>query len=758
MNEYQFEEQEFQIDIKDYWRVILKRKYLIIGIILTVMSITIIRTLTMPRLYTSEAQIQIESDRIRIVEDITTQSRVTRDEFYNTQLKLLLSKSLFRDVAERLSESDLIQLGYEPGTFAEKTGVEKVKIVAGKLSDDCCSISPVRDTQLVNIQYTVLNPELAAKLANFHAEEFIEGNIRKKYETTAAASAFITDQIQTLQQQIQIDEQTLQKYIKQQEIIKAPNQETITLSNLQKLNNALMDAVTERIAKESRYQMVINAQPDTLDEVQNDSLIQRLKAEFSELDNQYELMSQRFQPDWPELQRIKADMEQTSKRMDTEIRKVASRVITTAHLEYENATSKELEFRKRLEEQRNRAQDQEDLFTKYNSLRMKIDNKKKIMAELLMKESETEVSARLKGLKTSNIWTVETAEPYLSPSSPRPKRNLLIGLMIGFVISIGFAFFLEYLDNTVKSADEVERYLNLPFLGFIPSLTQGNIIHSARLLNGGSNGNNNASVPVSISNTLDFISFSKPKSVISESYKTIRTSILLSSDTFNVCKILVTSSQPKEGKSTTAINLAITLTQLDKKVVIIDADMRNPRIHKSFNLDNTSGLSDFLKDTLDPSQLIKRCEIPNLGVITSGHRPTNPSELLSSKKMVELLDKLSSNFDHVVIDSPPILAVTDALIISKMVDSTVIIVHGGVTSREAVVAARDRMHAINAHIQGVVINNVDTSKNSYYYYYYPYKYGKYGYGYTYGFENDGEEEVVEPEVKLLVRNNKSQKK
>ncbi|MFC1849121.1 GumC family protein [candidate division CSSED10-310 bacterium] len=692
------EEQDFQFEIREYLRVILKRKLLILAVIMLVMIITLIRSFTQQNLYTSKAEIQIESNHLQIVNDIT---QGTNRNFYNTQYRLLLSKAILKDVLKKMGSRHQLTLGnlYQ-----------------------YCRISPVSETQLVNIIYTAPNAQLASQLANIHAQVFIDSHLRKRYEATTIASRFIAEQVQAVQHDIQEDEKKLLEYLRSQEIIRVPKQESMTLAKLQRFDSSLTEAEADRIKKETHYQRLLDNLPETLPEVQANPSVQKLKTEYAELEKKYQSLSQRFQPDWPELKRLKTELDNTKLLQEKEIKKVASAVIKSAQLAYENALERELELRKLLSDQKQKTQNFEVVINQYNALKMRIDNKKKLVSDLMIKESEAEVSARMKEERTSNIWIVEKAEPSFTPSFPNHRKNLSMGLLIGVILGLGVAFLLEYLDSTVKSAEVVERYLKLPFLGFIPSFPdEDGISDPARLLSGKMTPNKKDGEPQEIS--LDLITLHHPKLPISEAYKNIRTSILLSSDNFSPRKILVTSSQPKEGKTTTAINLAVTLTQLDKKVVIIDADMRNPRIHKAFSLINSYGLSNFLTNNLDPKLLIKKCKVNNLGIITSGPRPSNPSELLSSAKMLQLIEKLSVTFDHVIIDSPPLLAVADALIIGKQVESTILIINADITSRETVAKARDRLFSVNVKIQGVVLNNVDTSKNSYYYYYYyPYKY------------------------------------
>lgn len=693
MNDFIEDDQEFQLDLKEYLRIILKRKKIIAFIVFSCVLFAGLRTFTKPNLYTARSQIHLDMTDLRIVDKLERVNFHTTYELVtNTQIRLLGSTPILSAVAEKL-------------------GMKQI--------DANFNIVPVQDTELIDIVYTAADPVLAAKLANAHAEVFIDYSIRKKYETTAAASDFITEQIQTVQNEIISIENQLQDYIESKEIIKVNNEESMNLSRLSMLNSSLTQAETERMNLESRYKTMLNSPPESLPEVQQNSLIMTLKKEYSDLETTYQAMSKRFQSDWPELKRVKTDMEETKNTLNQEINRVALQVTTNSRIEYQDALQKETELRKRYHEERTKTQDMEKKYVEYNALKIKLDNKKRLLSELLMKESETEVTARLQGLKTSYIRIVEQAVPNYMPSYPRHQRTLLIGLLFGLVFGFGAAFGLEFLDNRFTSDKEVEQILNIPFLGFVPLVPT---MKNSQKING--NGiNKKVKSPRDINTQIALVVKNEPKSPLAEVFKSIRTSILFSSDNGSPKIVLITSSQPKEGKTTSAVNLAISMQMLDKKVVIVDADMRNPQLHKYFNLDNSYGLSKFLQNNVDKGKLLQPSGLKDLFVITSGPRPQNPSELLSSSHMIHLIDKLKENFDFIVIDSPPVIAVTDSIIISRLVDSVVLIINSDKTPKEMAIRARDKLLSVNSPLQGAVLNFADTSKNSYYqYYYYRYDY------------------------------------
>jgi len=338
----------------------------------------------------------------------------------------------------------------------------------------------------------------------------------------------------------------------------------------------------------------------------------------------------------------------------------------------------------------------------YNILKREADTNKELYKGLLQRMKEAGVSA---GLTVSNIQVVDQAEIPTGSYKPNKKLNLLLAAVVGLFLGIGLAFFFEYLDNTVKSPEDVEQLIRLPSFGMVPEISYERKKRLAK-----------ASYPV------ELVTHGHPKSILSEAYRNIRTSILLSFSEKPPKKIVITSPNPSEGKTTTVINTAIALSQTGAQVLIIDGDMRHPRIHKIFNEENGAGLSNFLSGNSPLDSIIKKTEVPNLYYIPSGPIPPNPSELIGSKLFKVMMDSLGKKFDHIVLDSPPALGFADSVILSTTVDGVILVVLGGKTPRETLQRAKEVLHQVNAKILGVVINRVDIHRSGYGYYYYRYHY------------------------------------
>jgi capsular exopolysaccharide synthesis family protein len=424
-----------------------------------------------------------------------------------------------------------------------------------------------------------------------------------------------------------------------------------------------------------------------------------LKQAYIQLEAQYMKLSDTFKPEYPEMVRLKNQMQSIQRRMDAEI----NRIIAGIKNDYESSLRRESLIRQAFDQQKAKVMHMKEQGIQYNILKREADTNKELYKGLLQRMKEAGVSA---GLTASNIQVVDQAEIPTGPYKPNKKLNLLLAAVVGLFLGIGLAFFFEYLDNTVKSPEEVEQLIRLPSFGMVPEISYE---RKKRLEKG-------VSLPV------ELITHGHPKSVLSEAYRNIRTSILLSFSEKPPKKIVITSPNPGEGKTTTVINTGIALSQTGAKVLIIDGDMRHPRVHKIFNEENGAGLSNFLSGNAPLDAVIKKTEVPNLYYIPSGPIPPNPSELIGSTLFKEMIKVLGNRFDHIILDSPPALGFADSIILSTTVDGVILVVLGGKTPRETLQRTKEVLQQVNAKILGVIINRVNIHRGEYGYYYYRYHY------------------------------------
>lgn len=723
MEEQIFEEKS--VDLIEYWKVIKRRKWLIITFLCIVFTVATIATFTKKPLYKSKGILLIEKEaNILSFQDIL-QIEAYREDYYQTQFKLLQSRSLARDVIEKLKLN-------ENEAFTGKKTKNKESSQDNFNSDPYSlyvnsflanlEVKPIRMTRLVEVSFKSRDPVLSANVVNTLFDSFIERDIQAKYKATAEATEFLSKQVEDLKKEIEHGERKLQEYSAQKNIIALSEKETTVIEKLAELNRALTEAQIERIKKEAYYNEIKNATPDSIPEVMKNPVIKTLQEDYLRLSREYTKKSQMFKPDYPEMVRLKAELENARSAFENEVRNI----IKGAYSEYQAALKKEISLKEAFEAQKNEAIQLNSNAILYNSLKIEIENKRNLLESLLRRQAETDITARLRGLKTSGIRIVDRAEIPTAPFSPNKRLNMLLALFIGLLGGVGLAFFAEYIDRTLKSAEDVEKIVALPFLGFIPNFDPKKSSNSYRYSYGSGK---NEKVKMShfdrVPYSVEKISQVFPDSLIAESFRNLRTSILLSPSDRENKTFVVSSCIAGEGKTTICANLGIVFSQMGKRVVILDGDLYNPSLHRVFGLININGLSHFLSGSADGASLIKEIsELPNLFVINSGIIPPNPSELISSSKMQRLFNLLKEKFDYIIIDSPPLLLRTDPYILSANADGLILVINSLKTPRDLVLRVKKELEQKNIKIKGVILNRGSIELNTYYKYHYKYQYSE----------------------------------
>mgnify|MGYP001594153275 FL=1 len=724
-------QEEKEVHLRDYWKVILKRRWMIIAFFFIVLIATAVGTFTMKPIYRGTITIQINKENPQIVDFKEIFAVNTMDmDYYQTQYKILESRTLVRRVIQSLKLSEHPEFMPKPETpfqkwksnlfnsvtrlftsSSESPNAEK-GITEGEretaLINQCLGrlkIEPIRNSRLVRVHFDSNYPELSTRVPNTLATAYIQQNLENRFVATEQAKEWLTHQLGDLKAKVERADEELQAFGSRHDIISLDEKENVTMLRLTELNEALTKAESERMTKEALYRQTGSKHIDSLPAILENKLIMDLKQAYIQLEAQYMKLSETFKPEYPEMVRLKSQMETIQRRLEGEISKVTAGIKN----DYESSLRRESLLRQAFDQQKGRAMEMKEKAIQYNILKREADTNREIYKGLLQRMKEAGVSA---GIMASNIQIVDQAELPRVPYKPNKKLNLLLAAVVGLFLGIGLAFFFEYLDNTVKTPEDVEQLIRLPSFGMVPEISNG---RRRRLEKG-------TSYPV------ELITFGHPKSVLSEAYRNIRTSILLSFSEKPPKKIAISSPNPAEGKTTTVINTAIALSQTGAKVVIVDSDMRKPRVHKIFDVEkeNGMGLSSFLSGHAELGALIKKTEIPNLFYIPAGPIPPNPSELVGSILFKSMMKSLGERFDHIVLDSPPVLGFADSIIISSCVDGVILVALGGRTSRETLQRAKEALYQVNAKILGVVINRVNIHRSDYGYYYYRYHsyYGK----------------------------------
>jgi capsular exopolysaccharide synthesis family protein len=575
------------------------------------------------------------------------------------------------------------------------------------------------NTRIIDIHYRSPNKELAAKVVNTIASTYIEQNFKTRFESTMQASDWLSRQLVDLQMKVETSQEKLVKYQKDHQILGIDDKQNITTAKLDELNRELTVAESERMQKESVFRLADSGDTESaasiadsgVDKVSANAstLLERLQEQKSELKIQVAQLSTQFGPAYPKLAQLNNQLQEVNAEIQNEMKKVASRLRGDylAALERENMLHAALEKQKQQENKLNESA------IEYSFLKRDFETNRTLYEDLLQKLKEAGITA---GLRSSNIRQVDIARTPLSPTEPNVPRNLGFGFMLGVTSGIGLAFLLEGMDNTVRTPEQAQAISGLPSLGMIPLGSRNKLEINARGLS------------IASKESVELITQSRPQSQMSEAYRALRTSLLLTSVGAPPKIILITSALPQEGKTTTSINTATVLAQKGARVLLVDADLRRPSIHKTLGLGPRTGLSNALTGGAAlPDAILRLPSLPNLHILPAGTPPPNPAELLASAQMVETMAALAEHYDHVVMDTPPTLSVTDAVVLSPRADAVVLVIRCGQTTKLALRRSREILAQVSARIAGVLLNAVNFDSPDYYYYY-EYQ-GKYGHRY-----------------------------
>lgn len=582
-----------------------------------------------------------------------------------------------------------------------------VGIVRGGLK-----VEQLNQSRLIKVSYTHTNPEIAALVANAVSEQYQKESRVKKNERYDTTSEWLAKSTRELETQMQKAEQAMADYTRANGIFNTEGKEDLTATKLSHLHDQAMRAETDRLIKQSLYEEVKQGRVDKLPEAFSNTATAELQKKLSELTVAAAQLSARFGPENPKVSEVKLQVDALQK----EILQTRGQLADRLQADYERSVRDEASLKSALSRAKAEAVQQNQTAIQFNILKQNVETSKALYTDFLQKTRQAEVERVQQD--TNTVTIAEPARVPGGPIGPLRFRAVLLAFVLSLAGSIGLVFLLDHLDNTIKTVEDVSRYVRLPALGVIPAIdtTTGRRISGRRKQAiSGVQVNKQVSPAAKVFNQL---SQSKESSGVAEAYRMLRTSILLASAGQPPKTVLVTSSQPGEGKTTTAVNTGICLSQLGATVLIIDADLRRPRVHKIFGANHRRGLSNYLSSNIPLRSVIQPTGIPNLYLLPSGIVPPNSAELLSSEKMRYMLHKLSAHFDHILIDSPPIGSVTDPVILSRQVDGVMLIVHGGKSSREMVVHARQELANVGAKIFGVVLNNVNMQRDGYDYYYY----------------------------------------
>ncbi|HZS09417.1 MAG TPA: polysaccharide biosynthesis tyrosine autokinase [Blastocatellia bacterium] len=752
--------EENTIHLRDLWRTVRKHRWMIVVLALIVTTIVTVEAFRTKTIYQSSATVEIgkdsattliksgdfllqsdDSDSIKtkmlfiksrpVLEDVVVNLRLDENKQF---LDVTERKSVIeavQTIASRLSpgESQVIaplKAATETESRSEinlaRTPEEKARLTPYvKILGSNIAVEQIPDTRALVISFSHTDPALAATVANGVADAFIQRAYLNKTENFTRTSDWLNESTRRLETQMQKAEQELANYTRANNIFSTEGKSSLTTDKLVGLHTDLMKAETDRIIKQSLYEEVRQGRVAQLPEAFSDVKTVELQKKLSELSVAVSQMNVKYGPENPKV----VETQQQIRALQEQIALSRKNLEDKLYADYQRAVRDEASLSASVERAKGEAVRENQANVKFNILKQGVQTATALYTDFLQKTNQAKVQEIE---QHKNVRIIEPAQLTTTPSGPKRLRAILIGLFLSLASGIGLAFFMEYLDNTVKSVDDVTRYTQLPTLAIIPVIAAA----GSRMLSG-----RKSSVAIN-SGSADkstLVTRLKPgqvmvndtRSAAAEAYRVLRTSLLLSSAGRPPQKVLITSAQPGEGKTTTIVNTAISLAQLGSSVLIIDCDLRKPSAHKVFGVNFTHGLSTYLSREVPIADLIHETHIPNLSLLPCGPIPPNPAELLSSERMKNMLRLLSEHYDHILIDSPPLINVADPVVLSTLVDGVIMVIQGGKATRDAVRRARGELAGVGAKVFGVVLNNLDLRKEGYsdYYYYY---YNNYSYG------------------------------
>ena len=701
----------------DYWPILLRHKWLIVSAVLVALGLgTVIAFSTTP-IYEAVGRIVInrEGGETAGLKNADAAESDSYDDYMvamDTQTHVLQSDAIAKLVIAKLGLDSNPAFAGKAATpantpaaaspeDAHEAALRRAGPFVGQFHHSL-QINSIPRTRLLEIRFSSPDPALAAKVVNTVIDTYIEQNYKTHLDATTRTSDWLTQQLSELQMKVEQSQEKLVRYQKEHGILGIDEKENIVTSKLDELNKEMTAAEGDRMQKESIYRLATSGNPDLLSNLDSASPLIKLRSQEDDLHRQIAQASTNFQPSYPKLQEFNNELASVQADIKVEVQRLADKY----KKDYMAALEREKLLRASLENQKSQENQLNESAIEYSLLKRDVDSNRQLYEGLLQKLKEAGV---MTGLRSSNVRIVDPASPPMVPSSPNIPRNLLMSLLLGLVGGVSLAFILESRDNTIHSLEQAQVITALPSLAFIPLASGSNraLMRSKRP-----------------SAAAALASAAQPKSQIAEAYRALRTSILLSRIGQNAKVLMVTSALPQEGKTTTTVNLATVLAQHEARVLLVDADMRRAGISQVFGLESQVGLSSVLAGKTGAEEAIQAVPgIANLFLLPAGEAPPNPAALLGGSRMRDLLGSLSAKFDYVIIDTPPVLSVTDAVLLSNLADSTMLVIRAGMTDKSALRRVCDVLAHVDARIVGVILNAADTNDPDHYYY--GGRYGKY---------------------------------
>jgi polysaccharide biosynthesis transport protein len=693
--------------LREYWEVILRRRWTVLTSFAIVLVAMMTATFLTTKIYRATLTLQIDQQESKVMAVGSVSPNDTSyydsQNFYQTQYELLKSDALAQRVIEQLNLVASSQTAKKSKSWLDifKKDSEKEIDATPEEADTglmtalpgALTVAPIRNSQLVRVNFDSPDPQMAARIANEISVAFINLNLERRMEATSYARTFLQERLAQIKVKLEDSEKELNAFMRKEGIVKPDeNQQSPDSQVLGEFTTALAKAQGERIRAETLYQQAKAGDTMTLQAVVDNKLIPEYKTRLSKLEGDYQEGLKTYKPGYPKMQQLESQIKELQAKIDQE----SKGALAGLKANYEAALAQEHMIAAKMKESKQTVLGGQDSSFQYNLYKREVDTNRQLYDSLLQRYKEIGVAG---GVGINNITVVDKAKVPKFPIKPNLMLNLMIAIALGLGIGVGLALLLEHLDDTIKLPEDMEKLLGLPVLGLIP-LTK--TTHGEEL---------------SLAENADL------RSPFAEAYRSLRTTLQFSTAEGMPKVLLVTSTSVGEGKSTTALSLATHITQTGKNVLLIDCDLRKASLHKKLGIANDFGLTNYLAGDAQPVSITRGCSIPNLFLIASGPLPPNPAELLGSAKMVALLNLAAEKFDQVIIDGPPVLGLADAPLLGSLVEATILVAECGVTSRQFAQGAVKRLRSTRTRLVGGVLTKVDTRKGSYGYHGYYYQYG-----------------------------------
>lgn len=686
-------------DIYKYLRIAVKYRWLILGCLVTALVIAAALTSLMTPIYRSTVSIQIDREAMSVVDvkELQPQDDAKGIEFYQTQYELLASRSLAERVIASLglaedrifnSKSTSPLTALKDLIFGPAPEQEMVDASMGAIDrlELARSVAPVRNSRIVRLTIRHANPEMAQRIANGYAEAFIADSLDRRFDATAFARKFLEDRLSQLKAKLEESEKQLVKYAEEQGIISLGENRNLTTTDLEAINVKLTEARSERIKKELVWKQAQQSSGFGLKQILDSKAIQENRTLRSRLAAEYQQKLAIYKPAFPAMIELRNQIKELDRSVQSEIAAIKNSI----EAEFLAAQQEEETLEAQLTSTKTDVVDQRNRSIEYNILQREVDTNRQLYDGLLQRYKEIGVAG---GVGTNNISIVDRAVIPLFPSSPNLPLNLAIGFLAGLMLGIVLALLLDYMDDTFKSPEDIEREVGISVVGVIPKPKKGVGIEEEMM---------------------------DARSGIAEAIRSLRTGLQFSTSDGLPKTLLVTSSKPAEGKTTTTIALAKSLAQIGLNVLLIDGDLRNSSVHKRMFCSNEFGLSNFLTGSRAPDDCVQATDTEGLVLMSAGPLPPNPAELLSGPRFASLLAMAQQSFNIVVIDGPPVMGLADSPLLASAVQATVMAIAANETRRSVVKVAAKRLFTARANIVGALLTKFDASQTGY------------GYGYGYG--------------------------